>query len=116
MRAWTLVVALASVLVMDDASPGFAQGNVLRVGLPSLPAELDPSTALDGSVPLIARQAFDTLVQYTEGGSDVEPALATQWSVSRDGLVWSFRLRSGVSFHDGTGLTAQHVVDSIQRE
>lgn len=116
MLAWALVVALASVLVIDEASPGFAQANVLRVGLPSLPAELDPSTALDGSVPLIARQAFDTLVQYTEGGSDVEPALATQWSVSKDGLVWSFRLRSGVSFHDGTGLLAQHVVDSLQRE
>ncbi|MGE5070057.1 MAG: ABC transporter substrate-binding protein, partial [Bacillota bacterium] len=44
------------------------------------------------------------------------PALAAQWSVSKDGLVWSFRLRPGVSFHDGTALSAQHVVDSLQRE
>jgi peptide/nickel transport system substrate-binding protein len=108
-------LALMAVLIVSSPLPGFAQGGTLRVGLPSLPAELDPATALEGSVPLIARQVFDTLVQYTDGG-DVEPALAAQWSVSKDGLVWSFRLRSGVTFHDGTPLLAQHVVDSLQRE
>ncbi len=117
MLAWALVVMVASGLVLGSVAPGFAQSGVLRVGLPSLPAELDPATALDGSVPLIVRQAFDTLVQYTDGGGgDVEPALAAQWSVSKDGLVWSFRLRPGVSFQDGTTLSAQHVVDSLLRE
>jgi peptide/nickel transport system substrate-binding protein len=104
MPGWVLVVALASALVLGG------------VGVPALPTEVDPATALDGPIPLIARQVFDTLVQYTEGGSDIEPGLATQWSVSRDGLVWSFRLRPGVSFHDGTTLSAQHVVDSMLRE
>jgi peptide/nickel transport system substrate-binding protein len=47
--------------------------------------------------------------------SDIEPGLAAQWSVSRDGLVWTFRLREGVRFHDGTVLTAQHVVESLDR-
>jgi len=116
MVAWVLVVAAALMLVFHDPSPGWAQSAVLRVGVPSLPSVLDPSMALDGSVPLIARQAFDTLVQYTEGSSDIQPALATQWSVSKDGLVWSFRLRSGVTFSDGTALSGQHVVDSLQRE
>jgi peptide/nickel transport system substrate-binding protein len=113
---WCLVFTVASVLVSGTVLPAFAQSGALRVGLPSLPSELDPAAALDGSVPLIARQAFDTLVQYTDGGGDVEPGLATQWSVSKDGLVWSFRLRPGVSFHDGTVLSAQHVVDSLDRE
>src|SRR5262249_27319988 len=55
-------------------------------------------------------------VQYTAGSSDIEPALAAQWSVSKNGLVWAFRLRPGTSFHDGTPLSAQHVVESLQRE
>src|SRR5262245_11797523 len=107
-----LVVMAAFLAGAGSAS---AQGGALRVGLPSLPPDLDPAIALDGAVPLIARQVFDTLVQYAEGSSDVEPGLAQQWAVSRDGLVWSFRLRAGVSFHDGTPLTAQHVVDSLDR-
>src|SRR5438445_5617598 len=108
------LLALAALLIVGSPLPGFAQGGMLRVGLPALPSELDPATALEGSVPIIARQVFDTLVQYTDSG-DVEPALAVQWSVSKDGLLWSFRLRAGVSFHDGTPLSARHVVDSLQR-
>ena len=77
---------------------------------PFCPPSLDPASALEGPVPLVARQIFDTLLRYSDGGSDVEPALAVQWSVSRDGLVWTFRLREGVRFHDGTPLTSQHVV------
>jgi peptide/nickel transport system substrate-binding protein len=109
-------LALAALIVLGSATPGQAQSGVLRVGLPKLPGVLDPATALDGSVPLIARQVFDTLVQYAAGGTDVEPGLAVQWSVSKDGLVWSFRLREGVSFHDGTPLSAQSVVESLARE
>ncbi|PYO52116.1 MAG: hypothetical protein DMD83_26330, partial [Candidatus Rokuibacteriota bacterium] len=85
------LLALAALLIVGSPLPGFAQGGMLRVGLPALPSELDPATALDGSVPMIARQVFDTLVQYTDS-SDVEPALAVQWSVS-----------------------TRHVVDSLQR-
>jgi peptide/nickel transport system substrate-binding protein len=110
LAAWILVFAVSSPVLVD------AEPNTLRIGLPSVPSELDPATALDGPVPFIARQVFDTLVQYVEGGSDIEPGLAVQWSVSRDGLVWSFRLRGGVSFHDGTTLTAQHVAQSLARE
>jgi peptide/nickel transport system substrate-binding protein len=87
----------------------------LRVGVPGVPATLDPASALDGATPLIARQVFDTLVAYREGSTDVEPALATRWAVSRDGLVWSFTLREGVRFHDGAPLTAADVAGSFER-
>ena len=107
----SLVLALALAGPVSAA----AEPGVLRVGLPSIPAVLDPATALDGPTSFISRQVFDTLVRYAEGGSDVEPGLAAQWSVSKDGLVWWFHLRGGVRFHDGTGLTAHHVVDSLQR-
>ena len=88
----------------------------LRVGVPGVPATLDPAAALDGAVPLIARQVFDTLVTYREGSTDIEPALATRWSVSRDGLVWSFVLRDGVRFHDGSPLTAGEAAASFERQ
>ena len=108
---------LALIVLATVAAPGSAaaQGVPLRVGLSSIPAVLDPATALEGSVPLIARQVFDTLVQYRDGSSDVEPGLATSWTVSRDGLSWTFRLREGVRFHDGTPLTSRQVAESLDR-
>lgn len=108
-------IGLTAVLLLALAGSAWAQGGALRVGLPTVSSTLDPATALDGPVSVIARQMFDTLVQYREVGSDIEPGLATQWSVSRDGLTWTFRLRDGVRFHDGTVLTAQHVVESLDR-
>ncbi|HYB53942.1 MAG TPA: ABC transporter substrate-binding protein [Thermoanaerobaculia bacterium] len=120
MRRRSRITALAAVLVIGAGAlavppAASAQAPVLRVGVSSIPASLDPATALDGPVPFIARQVFDTLVQYREGSSDIEPALATQWTVSRDGLSWSFRLRDGVRFHDGTPLQARHVAESLDR-
>jgi peptide/nickel transport system substrate-binding protein len=106
---------LLMVLVLGVPERGPAEPGTLRVGLPVLPPSLDPASALDGPVPFLARQVFDTLLRYTDGGSDVEPALAAQWSVSRDGLIWTLRLREGVRFHDGTPLTSQHVADSLER-
>src|SRR5438105_11841764 len=88
----------------------------VRIGVPGVPAALDPAVALEGTIPLIARQVFDTLVAYHDGTTDVEPALATRWSVSRDGLTWSFTLRDGVRFHDGTPLTAAEVAASFTRQ
>ncbi|HYB43557.1 MAG TPA: ABC transporter substrate-binding protein, partial [Candidatus Methylomirabilis sp.] len=107
------LVALLAALVAPAIA--HAQGTPLRVGLPSIPLVLDPATALDGPLSLVARQVFDTLVQYREGSSDVESGLATSWSVSRDGLQWTFRIRDGVRFHDGTPLTSRQVAESLDR-
>ena len=104
--------ALAMLLVPGLAG---AQGAMLRVAVPALPATLDPALAAEASSGLLARQVFDGLLQYREGSSDIEPGLATQWQVSRDGLTWSFRLRDGVRFHDGTPLSAAAVAASLER-
>jgi peptide/nickel transport system substrate-binding protein len=109
------ILALAALAALAAPAPADAQGVPLKVGLPSIPAVLDPATALEGPMPLIARQVFDTLVQYREGSSDIEPGLATSWTVSRDGLQWTFRIRDGVRFHDGTQLVARHVAESLDR-
>jgi peptide/nickel transport system substrate-binding protein len=108
------VLALACLMCPAGSA---AQGRKeLRVGVVGIPTALDPAIALEGATPLISRQIFDTLVAYREGSTDVEPALATRWAVGRDGLVWTFTLRDGVRFHDGSLLTASEVAASFQRQ
>src|SRR5712691_2868796 len=100
----------------SGSSAQFASGRrEVRIGVPGLSTAIDLGTTLEGAVPLIARQIFDTLVTYREGTTDIEPALATRWSASRDGLTWSFTLRDNVRFHDGTALTAGEIAASFDR-
>jgi len=117
-RARFLLLALLAccVVSLGHAPDAPAQARrELRVGVAGVPATLDPASALDGATPLIARQVFDTLVAYREGSTDVDPALATRWAVSRDGLTWSFTLRNGVTFHDGYPVTPAEVAASLSR-
>src|SRR5438093_3773834 len=117
-RAHTAGIALVMLplLLAVGLSGTSAQGRrELRVGLAGVPAALDPATAIDGATPLISRHVFETLVAYRASSTDVEPLLATRWSVSRDGLVWTFTIRDNVKFHDGTPLTAVEVAASFER-
>jgi ABC-type transport system substrate-binding protein len=58
---------------------------------------------------------YDGLVRFAEDMT-IAPDLATSWNVAADGRTWTFKLRRGVSFQDGTPLTAQAVVADLQRE
>jgi peptide/nickel transport system substrate-binding protein len=111
--ACVVLVLLSLACPAQSAAQGRKE---LRVGVPGIPATLDPGAALEGATPLIARQVFDTLVAYRDGSTDIDPALALRWAVSRDGLVWTFALREGVRFHDGSLLTAHEVAASFQRQ
>lgn len=113
-RRCAVASTLVAVLITFGAV-SLARAQVLRIGVPAFPASLDPAIALEGSTPLIARQVFDTLVRYREGSSDLEPGLAVQWTVSRQGLSWSFRLREGVRLHDGSLLSAEQVATALRR-
>jgi ABC-type transport system substrate-binding protein len=73
------------------------------------PASLDPSDVSSVYESLPVNQIFDGLVAINPS-LNVEPALAETWTISRDGLVYTFRLRQGVRFHDGTPLAADDVV------
>lgn len=115
-RKWYAGGVVALLLAVGAWPVSGQPARELRVGVRGIPAIPDPATALEGAAPLIGRQVFDTLVQYRDGGSDIEPALAVRWAPSRDGLTWTFTLRDGVKFHDGTPLTAQHVVTSLERQ
>ena len=111
--AWGDALAVAQPALAPPPAPGARKD--VRIGVGGLPAALDPMAALEGAGALASRQVFDTLVAYRESSTDVEPALAARWAVSRDGLTWSFTLRDGVRFHDGTPLTAKEAAASFER-
>ena len=64
---------------------------------------------------MICDNVFDQLVLYADESTEIVPGLATSWDVSEDGLTYTFHLRKGVKFHDGTDMNADAVVFSIGR-
>ena len=88
---------------------------VFTIGLVETPGTLDPANAIDESALLITRHIYDGLTSYVPGTTEPQPALAESWDVSADGLTWTFQLRSGVSFSDGTALTAAVAQQNFER-
>lgn len=77
---------------------------------------LDPAFEEDGESFKVCDNIYDTLVQYKDGSTEIEPGLATRWESSADGLTWTFYLRKGVKFHDGTPFNAEAVLFSLNRQ
>jgi len=107
-----LVVWLVALL----AALALAQkyGGILQAGMQTDPVGLDPHTTNATATRNMLENVYDTLVMLDSHGRIV-PGLAQTWSVSPDGLTWTFHLRSGVLFHNGDPLKASDVVFSINR-
>ena len=97
------------------AVPRSAPADAFTYAIGSDAATLDPSQATDATSFLLARQVYDTLLDYEPGGTLPVPGLAESWSTSPDGRVWTFTLRRGVRFHDGSALDAQAVLFNLER-
>jgi len=78
------------------------------------PRSLDPSLSTDVPTGRAVGYVFDGLTRFTPDAR-VVPALATRWEVTPDGRTYTFHLRPGVKFHDGSALTANSVVASFKR-
>jgi peptide/nickel transport system substrate-binding protein len=94
---------------------GVDTGGSFRVAIAADNATLDPWNASDPNALLVTRQIFETLVEYEPGSLRIVPKLAESWSVSSDGLAWTFVLRRGVKFHDGIDLDAAAVMLNFDR-
>lgn len=93
--------------------PAAAGKKVLRVTF-SWPNRIDPAVGNDYAGSTSLANLYDTLVfPNAEGG--VDPWLAESWDVSDDGLTFTFHLRKGVKFHDGSELKASDVIYSFNR-
>lgn len=79
------------------------------------PASLDPAFASDGESFRVSRQVFEGLVGVESGTPNPEPLLAESWEQSEDGLSYTFQLKEGVTFHDGTDFNAEAVCANFDR-
>ena len=108
---------LSLILALGVAAPAVAQpAGTLVVGLVAEPVNLDPAQVTDLNSNRVGRRIAETLVTFPDESTQIVPGLAESWVVSKDGLRYAFKLRKGVSFHDGTPLDAEAVKFSIDRQ
>jgi peptide/nickel transport system substrate-binding protein len=104
--------------INDDTivEDGTADGSTIVVGLQAEPVTLDAQQMTDYNSTRAGRNIFDALLHFKDESTEVEPALAESWDISTDGKVYTFHLRQGVKFHDGTDFNADAVIFSFERQ
>ncbi|MGY1828021.1 MULTISPECIES: ABC transporter substrate-binding protein [unclassified Blastococcus] len=94
---------------------GGGGGDVLVAAVSAQPDQFDPHVTSAYPSFQVLENVYDTLVVPNAQDLTMEPSLATDWEVSEDGLTWTFNLREGVTFHDGSEFDAADVVYSYNR-
>ncbi len=108
------LLALAAGLMLAGGA-AFAQRSDVVVGMQLEPPNLDPTAGAAAAIDeVVYANVFEGLTRFAEDGS-ILPALAESWTVAPDGLSWEFQLHPGVTFQDGTPMTAEDVVFSFDR-
>lgn len=79
------------------------------------PLSLDPIVPSDNGSIWVIYQMFDQLTTVNEDSSGVSPSIAESWEISDDGTVYTFAIRQGVIFHDGSPMTIDDVIFSLER-
>jgi peptide/nickel transport system substrate-binding protein len=97
------------------AGTAFAQQTDITIGIQLEPPHLDPTSAAAGAIDsVLYSNVFEGLTRFMADGS-VVPGLAASWNISDDGLTYTFKLRDGVTFHDGSTMDAEDVKFSLDR-
>ncbi|MFD9626087.1 ABC transporter substrate-binding protein [Peribacillus muralis] len=94
---------------------GDAKGGTLIYGKGGDAVGLDPAVVTDGESFIVTQQIFETLVKYGENDTEINSGLAESWEVSDDAKTYTFKLKTGIKFHDGTDFNADAVVKNFQR-
>ena len=109
----TLKMSVAAFALM--ASGAWAAQDSIIIGMQLEPPNLDPTGGAAAAIDEVTyANLFEGLTRFASDGA-VVPGLAQSWSVSEGGLTWTFDLRPGVVFHDGTAMDSADVVFSLNR-
>ncbi|PUB08493.1 ABC transporter substrate-binding protein [Paenisporosarcina sp. OV554] len=129
-KLWSLALLLMLVLstilaaCSSDSSDGgkgedkggdSAEPKILVFGRGGDSVSLDPARATDGESFKVTQNVFETLLNFGDKDTTINEGLATKWEPSEDGLTYTFTLREGVKFHDGTDFNAEAVVKNFER-
>ena len=113
-----LVAAVASLALVAAASAAMqskAAGTTLVFGASADPVVLDGALVSDGESLRPISLIFQGLVSLKPGSTEIVPQLATNWTTSKNGLAYTFNLRSDVQFQDGTPFNAKAVCANFTR-
>lgn len=119
MRSLVVLFAAATLIVGCGGgrfgnSGASKADHVLHATIPTNLTKLDPAQVEDGDTIEVLNQIFEGLVQYNEH-NELQPNLAESWTVSEDGLTFTFKIKKGVKFHSGREMTAEDVKYSWDR-
>ena len=113
--ALSLVLSFGAVSSASAAMSRAPQDN-LFYATSTEPLGLDPALVDDNDSGNVACNIYESLLRFKPTTTEVEPCLAESWTISDDGLVYTFNLRKGVKFHDGTPFNAEAVKFNIDRQ
>ncbi|MDP2734134.1 MAG: ABC transporter substrate-binding protein, partial [Hoeflea sp.] len=113
-----IAAAAVSILALSlglIAAPALAARMDVTIGMQLEPPNLDPTGGAAAAIDeVVYANVFEGLTRFGADGS-ILPALAESWEISDDGLTYTFKLRSGVKFHDGSAFDADDVKFSLDR-
>src|SRR5690606_26674155 len=113
MKLWEPMAAVAFIAI--TAGSAHAARTDLVLGMPLEPPHLDPTAGAAAAIDeVLYANVFEGLTRIGARG-EVLPGLAESWTVSDDGKVYTFKLRTSVKFHDGTDFDADDVKFSLDR-
>jgi peptide/nickel transport system substrate-binding protein len=108
-------VGLAMMLGTTLVGAALAQPTEIRIGVTLEPPALDPTAGAAAAIDEVVYQnVFEGLTRIDQTGA-VQPGLAASWTISEDGLTYTFALHDGVTFHDGSSFDAEDVKFSLER-
>ncbi len=109
------VAGAALLLTAPMAALGQMEGETFTYGANlAVVTDLDPASSYSNEV-VAMHNIYESLTRYDSASGELEPALATEWSASDDGLTWTFKLRDGVTFHTGASMDAEAAVAALER-
>lgn len=112
-----LLGGAAAIAALAHLTPAaLAQGSKVMVLASAVDIpNFDPHVATGYAPAMLFRNVYDPLVRVSGNPPEIQPGLASEWALSDDGLTYTFTLDPDAVFHDGSSVTAEDVVWSIER-